>query len=83
MRSSNGQAGSWGGLIIAGNGVTTEGVDATAEVGGILYGGTDNGDNSGSINFVLFCRCSYLLRLHFLVLLEPKATNDKKNSPPV
>ncbi|APU68611.1 MAG: hypothetical protein ABGW91_10445 [Christiangramia sp.] len=53
MRSSNGQAGSWGGLIIAGNGVTTEGVDATAEVGGILYGGTDNGDNSGSINYLV------------------------------
>ncbi len=53
MRSSNGQAGSWGGLIIAGNATTTEGTDATAEVGGILYGGTDDADNSGSINYLV------------------------------
>lgn len=53
MRSSNGQAGSWGGLIIAGNAETTEGSDATAEVGGILYGGTDAADNSGSINYLV------------------------------
>ena len=53
MRSSNGQAGSWGGLIIAGNAETTEGSDATAEVGGILYGGSDAADNSGSINYLV------------------------------
>ncbi|TQI72031.1 hypothetical protein JM79_2983 [Gramella sp. Hel_I_59] len=53
MRSSNGQAGSWGGLIIAGNAETTEGSDATAEVGGILYGGSDAADDSGSINYLV------------------------------
>ena len=53
MRSSNGQAGSWGGLIIAGNAETTEGSNATAEVGGILYGGSDAADNSGSINYLV------------------------------
>jgi len=53
MRSSNGQAGSWGGLIIAGNAETTEGSDATAEVGGILYGGSDATDDSGSINYLV------------------------------
>lgn len=53
MRSSNGQSGSWGGLIIAGNAATTEGTDATAEVGGILYGGSDAADDSGSINYLV------------------------------
>ena len=43
----------WGGLVIAGNGETTNGVDATAEVGGILYGGTDNNDSSGRIKYLI------------------------------
>ena len=53
MTSQNGSPGDWGGLVIAGNAVTTEGVDAVAEVGGIVYGGTDDADNSGSINFLV------------------------------
>lgn len=53
MSSSNGQSGSWGGLVIAGNGVSTEGVNAIAEVGGIVYGGTDATDNSGSIKYLV------------------------------
>ncbi len=53
MRSSNGQAGTWGGLIIAGNAPTSEGVNATAEVGGIVYGGEDENDDSGSINYLV------------------------------
>lgn len=53
MSSSSGEAGSWGGLVIAGNGVSTEGVDATAEVGGIIYGGTNTADNSGSIKYLI------------------------------
>ncbi|MCG9971603.1 hypothetical protein [Christiangramia crocea] len=53
MTSASGQSGSWGGLVIAGNGVTTEGVGATAEVGGIIYGGSDADDNSGSINYLV------------------------------
>ena len=53
MSSASGQSGSWGGLVIAGNAVTTEGVGATAEVGGIIYGGSDADDNSGSINYLV------------------------------
>ncbi len=53
MHSANGQSGSWGGLIIAGNANTTAGANATAEVGGILYGGSDANDNSGSINYLV------------------------------
>ncbi len=51
MRPS--QAGVWGGLVIAGDATTTEGIDAVAEVGGILYGGTNDNDSSGSINYLL------------------------------
>ncbi|MHA6279297.1 hypothetical protein ACXYMT_03870 [Salinimicrobium sp. CAU 1759] len=53
MTSANGRSGDWGGLVILGNGVTTEGVDVTAEVGGFKYGGTDNADNSGSIEYLV------------------------------
>lgn len=53
MTSVNGAPGDWGGLVILGNGVTTEGVNVTAEVGGFQYGGTDNSDNSGSIEFLV------------------------------
>ncbi len=53
MSAASGQSGSWGGLVIAGNAVTTEGVGATAEVGGIIYGGNDAADNSGSINYLV------------------------------
>jgi len=53
MRSANGEAGTWGGLIIAGNAPTAAGTDATAEVGGIVYGGEDASDDSGSINYLV------------------------------
>ncbi len=53
MTSVNGAPGDWGGLVILGNGVTTEGVDVTAEVGGFKYGGTDNTDNSGTIEYLV------------------------------
>ena len=53
MRSSNSQRGSWGGLVIAGDAETTAGVDATAEVGGIIYGGSNPEDNSGSIEYLV------------------------------
>jgi len=53
MRSSNGEAGTWGGLIIAGNSTTAAGSNATAEVGGIIYGGEDASDDSGSINYLV------------------------------
>jgi hypothetical protein len=50
---SNGTAGSWGGLLLCGNATTTEGVNATAEVGGLIYGGTEDADSSGSINYLI------------------------------
>lgn len=50
---SNGAAGSWGGLVVCGNATTTEGVDATAEVGGLIYGGSDDNDSSGSIEYLI------------------------------
>ncbi len=53
MSSTSGEAGSWGGLVIAGKAPTDAGVNATAEVGGILYGGDSNTDNSGSINYLI------------------------------
>ncbi|QYA24434.1 hypothetical protein G3I01_02550 [Gramella sp. MT6] len=53
MSSTSGTAGSWGGLVIAGKASTDEGINATAEVGGILYGGTEDEDNSGSINYLI------------------------------
>lgn len=52
MTSADGKAGDWGGLVILGNAVTTAGENATAEVGGLVYGGTDNADNSGSIKYL-------------------------------
>ncbi|WP_289022529.1 hypothetical protein [uncultured Salegentibacter sp.] len=53
MRSSSAERGSWGGLVIAGDAETTAGVNATAEVGGIIYGGSNPEDNSGSIEYLI------------------------------
>ncbi len=53
MKSSDGAPGDWGGLVIAGEATTTEGIDAIAEVGGIVYGGTDDEDSSGSISYLI------------------------------
>ncbi|MFV0266065.1 MAG: hypothetical protein ACK5HT_02910 [Draconibacterium sp.] len=47
------QPGDWGGLTICGKGVTSAGVNAEAEVGGFIYGGTDNTDNSGSVTYLV------------------------------
>ncbi|MEO1011468.1 MAG: hypothetical protein AAFX53_09195 [Bacteroidota bacterium] len=51
MRSVDG--GSWGGLLLCGNATTVAGTNVTAEVGGLVYGGTDNADNSGSIDYLI------------------------------
>jgi hypothetical protein len=51
MRSEDGLP--WGGLLLCGNASTTEGVNATAEVGGLVYGGTDDADSSGSIEYLI------------------------------
>lgn len=53
MKSSSGEPGSWGGLVIAGDAETTAGIDATAEVGGIIYGGSNPDDSSGSIEYLV------------------------------
>lgn len=50
---SNGTAGSWGGLLLCGNASTTEGANATAEVGGLVYGGTNDSDSSGNIDYLI------------------------------
>src|SRR5690606_11743911 len=53
MKSAGGNPGDWGGLLLCGEGITTEGIDAIAEVGGLIYGGTNNSDNSGSIEYLV------------------------------
>lgn len=53
MSSASGSAGNWGGLTICGEGITSAGVDATAEVGGFIYGGTTEDDDSGSIDYLV------------------------------
>jgi hypothetical protein len=53
MRSATGSPGDWGGLLLCGEAPTTEGVDAIAEVGGLVYGGNNPGDSSGSINYLI------------------------------
>lgn len=53
MRSENNTAGDWGGLLLCGKATTTEGVNVTAEVGGLIYGGTDDADDSGSIEYLI------------------------------
>ena len=52
MSSADGEPGDWGGLTICGNATTSAGVDAEAEVGGFLYGGTDDSDSSGVIRYL-------------------------------
>ena len=53
MTSPNAQPQDWGGLTICGRATTTAGVDATAEVGNFKYGGGNNTDNSGKINYLV------------------------------
>ncbi|PQB05220.1 hypothetical protein [Aureitalea marina] len=53
MRTADSNPGDWGGLVICGRGPTTEGIDVIAEVGGLVYGGTNAEDNSGTINYLI------------------------------
>src|SRR5690606_37080359 len=53
MTSNNETPGDWGGLVILGDATTSAGVDATAEVGGLIYGGTNDADDSGSIDYLI------------------------------
>lgn len=47
------KAGDWGGLVIAGKAKTNAGVDVQSEVAGILYGGTEDTDNSGELSYII------------------------------
>ncbi len=51
--SENGESGDWGGLTILGKGISTGGLNVEFEVGAFPYGGTDNADNSGSIEYLV------------------------------
>ncbi|PQJ21157.1 hypothetical protein [Tenacibaculum sp. SG-28] len=53
MSSVNPAPGDWGGVTICGDATTTAGVDAEAEVGGFKYGGSNDGDTSGSISYLV------------------------------
>lgn len=53
MTSNNETPGDWGGLVILGDATTTAGVNATAEINDFKYGGTNNADDSGSINYLV------------------------------
>ena len=53
ISSANANSGDWGGLTICGNASTSAGVNATAEVGGFIYGGTNDADDSGHIKYLV------------------------------
>ena len=42
----------WGGLVICGDAKVNTGDNGTSEVGGLSYGGNDNTDSSGKINYL-------------------------------
>ena len=44
--------GNWGGLIICGDAKVNTGDNGTSEVSGLLYGGNNNADSSGSITYL-------------------------------
>lgn len=54
MSSVDAKSADWGGIVICGDATTTAGVDALAEVGdNLVYGGSDDADDSGSINYLV------------------------------
>ena len=53
MSSPNANPGDWGGLTLCGKATTTAGANASAEVGGFVYGGDNDGDSSGSITYLV------------------------------
>ena len=53
MSSVAGQPGDWGGLLLCGDAPTTEGTNVIAEVGGLVYGGTNTASDSGNINYLV------------------------------
>ena len=53
MSSPNANPGDWGGLTICGKATTTAGANSEAEVGGFIYGGNDDADNSGTVSYLV------------------------------
>lgn len=53
VMKGKGGLGDWGGLVICGDANTTKGTDAKAEVDDLLYGGSNEADNSGSISYLV------------------------------
>ncbi|HYQ55846.1 MAG TPA: hypothetical protein VEP89_00775 [Draconibacterium sp.] len=53
MSSPNANPGDWGGLTICGKATTTAGANSEAEVGGFIYGGDDDSDNSGTVSYLV------------------------------
>ncbi len=51
--SSSPKAGDWGGIVIAGKAKSNKGIDVQSEVAGLLYGGTEDNDNSGELSYVI------------------------------
>ena len=49
--NSKPQRGDWGGIIICGS-APVNGGSRTAEVGNVVYGGSDAGDNSGTLKYI-------------------------------
>ncbi len=56
--------GQWGGLVIAGNATTNQGVDVTFEFSdtGAKFGGTNDADNSGTLSYVVVKHAGYEVR---------------------
>ena len=50
--SNNPASGDWGGLVILGRATINSGQTATSEVGNFSYGGTDDTDNSGTLEYL-------------------------------
>jgi len=46
-------AGQWGGIVLCGNAGTNKGANAQAEVGGLIYGGNSDTDNSGVLSHII------------------------------
>lgn len=51
--ASTPRAGDWGGIVIAGKARSNKGTDVQSEVAGLLYGGTEDTDNSGELSYVI------------------------------
>ncbi len=52
MTSDNTEAGAWGGIHICGNAPINTSIPSASEIGSKNYGGTNSGDNSGTLRYV-------------------------------